>query len=602
MTRNFFNNFIRSLFSTIDYFIYSSIKWVTQGIFDIAELRTNVSIVETVRTKIYIILGIFMLFKISVSLINYMINPDQMTDKDKGATKLISRTITMLVMLILLPTIFTLIYRVQSAFLPMIPRLVLGTNDTASTDGNGSKNTEKEITNNVAEHSDAMAVTLLQAFFHPYYSEEATEGEYYYASIDGAKEIKSLDDFVQHVNDGNAMAIPLLGKTAGYSYEYRFLLSTVVGIVVLGLLVGITIDVAVRLFKMLILEMLAPIPIMSYIDPKSQKDGPFQSWLKELSKTFLDIFIKLGLIYLVLFFVAELQDDNLFVTYGSAEGANISPLRLMYLRVFIIIGLLVFLKQASKFVKSILGIKDSKDGGSFLGNVVGGLAGFGTGAISGAISGRGLRGAITGGITGMAAGYQGAASGKGANAWQAGGDAALQARIGDKNAKSGVLATLQRKASSSQMKASAARLGLTEQSVDAAKSNWLNAQAEATQAEWNYRDLIARGPNAGESEADYNTRRAAAYNDWQEKVTRSSDAERNYQKGKEAYEKNYGQEQSAYAKYSNGTVHRASKRVKEGAEGLADNITTSLGGSTIERRREERTSRISNNGGFDPNK
>ena len=170
MTRNFFNNFIRSLFSTIDYFIYSSIKWVTQGIFDIAELRTNVSIVETVRTKIYIILGIFMLFKISVSLINYMINPDQMTDKDKGATKLISRTITMLVMLILLPTIFTLIYRVQSAFLPMIPRLVLGTNDTASTDGNGSKNTEKEITNNVAEHSDAMAVTLLQAFFHPYYS------------------------------------------------------------------------------------------------------------------------------------------------------------------------------------------------------------------------------------------------------------------------------------------------------------------------------------------------------------------------------------------------------------------------------------------------
>ena len=125
MTRNFFNNFIRSLFSAIDYFIYSSIEWVTQGIFDIAELRTNVTIVETVRTKIYIILGIFMLFKISSSLIHFMINPDQMNDKEKGAVKLISRTITMLIMLILLPTIFTYIYKAQSVFFTNLTKIVI---------------------------------------------------------------------------------------------------------------------------------------------------------------------------------------------------------------------------------------------------------------------------------------------------------------------------------------------------------------------------------------------------------------------------------------------------------------------------------------------
>lgn len=590
MTRNFFNNFIRSLFCSIDYFIYSSIEWVTQGIFDIAELRTNVDIVETVRTKIYIILGIMMLFKISASLINYMINPDQMTDKDKGASKLIGRTIKMLVLLILLPTIFNILYRVQSAFLPMLPRIILGKETT-------------EVTENVAENANAMAVTLLQAFFHPYYSEE--DGQEY-AAIDGSKEIESLNDFVEHVNDGNAIAIPLLGKTAGYSYEYRFLLSSVVGIVVLVLLIGITIDVAIRLFKMLVLEMLAPIPIMSSIDPKSDKDGAFQNWLKELSKTFLDIFIKLGLIYLVLFFVSELQNDDLFVTYGSAEGSGISPVRLMYLRVFLIIGLLMFLKQAPKFIRNILGIKENKDGGSFLGNIAGGLAGFGSGAISGAISGRGIHGAITGGLTGMAAGYQGAASGKPSNAWRAAGDAAVQARLGDKNAKSGVLAALQSKASNAQMKSSAAKLNLTDKTIAAAKDNWLAAQAEATQAEWDYRDLIAQGPMAGESQDAYNARRAAAYNDWQEKVTRSGDAERNYTKGKEAYEKSYGQEESAHSRYANGTVHRATKRastaVKETATNISDSVTTTLGGSTIERRREERTNRTASNGGFDPDK
>lgn len=591
MSRNFFNNFIRELFCAIDYFIYSSIEWVTQGIFDIAELRANVTIVETVRTKIYIILGIFMLFKISSSLIHFMINPDQMNDKEKGAVKLISRTITMLIMLILLPTIFKYIYKAQAVFLPILPRLLLG------------KETQ-EISENVAENANEMSVTLLQAFFHPYYEQDEDSGVY--ASIDGTKEIESLDDFVQNVNEGTGISIPILGKMAGYKYEYRFLLSTVVGIVVLVLLVGITIDVAVRLFKMIVLEMLAPIPIMSYIDPKSQKDGAFQNWVKELTKTFLDIFVKLGLIYLVLFFISELDNDTLFVSYKSAEGLKVSPLRLMYLRVFLIIGLLTFLKQAPKFIRNILGIKENKDGGSFLGNVAGGLAGFGTGAISGAISGRGLHGAITGGMAGMAAGYNGAVSGKPSNAWRTAGDAALQARLGDKNAKSGVLATLQSKATGAQMKAQARSLNLTEQTIGAAKDNWLAAQAEATQAEWDYRDLISQGPMAGETQDAYNTRRAAAYNDWQDKVTKMGNAERNYQKGKEAYEKNYGQEDKAYARYSNGSVHRATKRataaVKDTATTIYDTAATSVGGSTIERRREERTTRIANNGGFNPNK
>lgn len=593
MTRNFFNDFIRGLFASIDYFIYSSIEWVTQGIFDISKLRTDVDLVETVRQKIYIILGIFMLFKISASLINYMINPDQMTDKEKGATKLISRTITMLALLMMLPTIFEFLYRIQTAFLPVLPRLLLGKDAT-------------EIEETVSKSSNDMAVALLQAFFHPYYSEEEDD---YYAAIDGAKEIESLEDFYSKINEGNQMSIPILGTTAGYSYEYRFLLSTVVGIVVLILLIGITIDLAVRLFKMLVLEMLAPIPVMSYIDPKSQKDGPFQNWLKELGRTYIDIFVKLGLIYLILFFISELHNNSLFVTYEGAEGSTsnlVSPVRLMYLKVFIIIGMLMFLKQASKFIKNILGIKDNKNGGSFLGNVVGGLAGFGTGAISGAISGRGLSGALTGGIAGMSAGYNGAVSGKPSNAWRTAGDAAIQARLGDKNAKSGVLASLQSKATNAQMRSQAAKLNLTEQTISTAKDNMLAAQAAATQAEWDYRDLIAQGPMAGESQDAYNARRTAAYNDWQAKVTRSGDAERNYTKGKEAYEKAYGQDDKAYSRYANGTVHRAKKAtstaIKSGATTIYDSAATAVGGSTIERRREERTQKVADRGGFNPNK
>ena len=146
----------------------------------------------------------------------------------------------------------------------------------------------------------------------------------------------------------------------------------------------------------------------------------------------------------------------------------------------------------------------------------------------------------------------------------------------------------------------------TESTIATAKDNWLAAQADATQAEWDYRDLISQGPQAGETQDAYNARRAAAYNDWQDKVSRMGDAERNYQKGKEAYEKNYGQEDKAYARYANGSVHRATKRataaVRDTATTIYDTAATSVGGSTIERRREERTTRTANNGGFNPNK
>ena len=65
------------------------------------------------------------------------------------------------------------------------------------------------------------------------------------------------------------------------------------------ILIGFAIDVSIRAFKLLLLQMIAPVPVMSYIDPKSSKDGAFASWLKSLSSTFIEIFLKLGVIYLL---------------------------------------------------------------------------------------------------------------------------------------------------------------------------------------------------------------------------------------------------------------------------------------------------------------
>ena len=75
------------------------------------------NIVDTIRNNIYILLGIFMLFRLAISFINYMINPDAMGDKNAGTGKLVTRVVTSFVLLLALPLVFPLLRNLQSALI-----------------------------------------------------------------------------------------------------------------------------------------------------------------------------------------------------------------------------------------------------------------------------------------------------------------------------------------------------------------------------------------------------------------------------------------------------------------------------------------------------
>lgn len=75
------------------------------------------TVILSIRNTIYVLIGIFMLFRIAISLINYLINPDAITDKNIGAGKLIIRIITSIILLISAPLIFNILTLLQSALL-----------------------------------------------------------------------------------------------------------------------------------------------------------------------------------------------------------------------------------------------------------------------------------------------------------------------------------------------------------------------------------------------------------------------------------------------------------------------------------------------------
>ena len=381
-TGDIFWDWIRSFLSWIDVVFYGAITWFFQTLFIIANFQLDV-FYEDIQRNVYVILGIFMLFKLLFSFLSYLVNPDKMNDKEQGMGKLISRIIVVFVMLLALPTAFDVLTELQNRLLPVVPRIITGYN-MASGDyfDEGTGNID------VAGIADNMSLTIYRSFVR---SSGLCEEE------DDSSSWQSVEDAREDINKK-------CGGTFGnkyYVYKYTPIIPFLVAIAMLYVLISLNIDIAIRAFQIIILKSMAPIPIISYVDPKSSKDGMFSKWTKMLLSTWGRLFINLGLIYFIIYllsmiFTAEFWNQTL----GSISAGG-DPITTTLVLVFVIVGLLFFARQAPKFVLDALGIKSQGNFTRMLGMGATALSGLGAGVRAGKTAydrGNGL--AITRGIMG----------------------------------------------------------------------------------------------------------------------------------------------------------------------------------------------------------
>ena len=120
---------IRSFFSVVDSFLYSFIAILYNLLLQISEqsIFSNGNIDEIAK-RVYTFLGIVMLFKVTFSLINYIVNPDAITDKNNGAGNIVKNIIIKLFLIIIVPYGFDFLYQAQSAILKdnILAGIVLG--------------------------------------------------------------------------------------------------------------------------------------------------------------------------------------------------------------------------------------------------------------------------------------------------------------------------------------------------------------------------------------------------------------------------------------------------------------------------------------------
>lgn len=480
--RNLITTWILQLFATLDNIAFTVFGWVMQAIFDIANAEiVKDTLYESFEDRVYVLLGIFMLFKVTVSLLGYLVNPDKIADKEKGMSKMVTRTIVVLVMLIGFPVVFDLMGRTQNALLEALPRIIIGRGSDTETLGN-----------QMGSVTDSISWSVFKLSL-----EESTintmETEDHINTVEGATSV---------ITD------PMPNDNSEFKYHYRPVMGTVLAIVMIVLLVGIAIDVAIRAFKLIILRMIAPIPIISYIDPKSSKDGAFSSWLKLLVSTWLDLFIKLGILYFVLYLL-----DEIIIRGGLDLTSGLNFQRSAVLIVFLIIGLLFFARQAPKFISKALGIKEGGGMGVGLGGALAGSAAL--------LGGAGLAGAVMAGTQAMNENADAAAQGKAGTAgWSKGSDLAAQLKTGQKDAKGGLVnRAINATRKSAVQKAAgrrAAEMGLSQATLKEAKEKMLDLknQAQIAAIELQNKGALATPDDydrynellkaAGKAEANYN--------------------------------------------------------------------------------------------------
>lgn len=376
---------IKWFLALFDRIVYGLMAILYDIFFNIAD--TTIFSSETIKnfySRVQLIIGVVMIFKLSISVIQAVMDPDRLTNKDAGMGKIITRIVTMLAMFTaIIPLnipyaeegsynaylnenglLFGTLYSLQSRIIKgnVIGKLVLGNNST-------STSIKGNLSEDEASQGDKLATFILKTFVRLNLKKSAVDE----GAFDSKGNLISdnlmcdggYDDELEiYVNSDSTPGDILDGVTEWckppenihdedrYSYVYTPIISTICGIIIDIVLIGYCVDIAIRALKLAVLRLLAPIPIISYIDPKSSKDGSFATWTKSLTSTYIDVFLRLAIIFFVLFLIQDIIKNGLDIPIGNGAVGAFST-------IFIIIGLFYFARMAPKFIKDALGMKGS---------------------------------------------------------------------------------------------------------------------------------------------------------------------------------------------------------------------------------------------------
>lgn len=338
---------IYTIFLLIDGIIYQFVALAYRVFYAICKIdffSLNNDIGE-ITNRIYVVLGVAMVFVFAYNIILMIANPDSLSNKDdKSFQGLAKNLIISLIMLTLLPTAFNYLYKLQNN---IIDSNVIG----AVILGGGAKGS-----NDPAIIGNQMALNIFDAFYHPVINNE--DYDYDKCSTDESELCKeyvaAYDSISQYDNSSisdmtsDDILFNALLKKDSPKMKYYFLLSSIAGCIAFYLIISFSIDAGIRLAKLLFYQIISPLPVTLRIF--KPKGGTFDRWLKGLTETYLSLFLRLIIIYFSVY-VVQLVPDIITSVFQNITDTNI--IVKLTARVIIILGILQFAKDGPKLIEDM---------------------------------------------------------------------------------------------------------------------------------------------------------------------------------------------------------------------------------------------------------
>ena len=390
-------NWINTMFQTIMLWIDSVVYWFAAQIYELFIRLATIqlfsdSFFQNFASRIYSILGVFMLFYLAYALLNAIIDPDKLAKGDKSVSKIASNLVVSLVILGLLPSIFSYAYRLQNYILASntIGAIIFGGETVDPSSG--------EENDTMLQYGNYLSFSVLNTFLNP---------DNYNVRIDANPDTSWINVREDIIDRGEYGGLTGLSEAIVYGapdlndgnqekyVTYRVVLSTLAGVYLCYVLISFTLDLGVRVVKFAFCQLIAPIPVIMRIVPG--KKGTFDKWMKLTLTVYFEVFIRVAFMYLSIYLISEIARTNVLgeVFSGGIQG--------MLAFAIIILGILTFAKQAPKMLCDMLGLDSGslklgigeklKAGGFFKGAAIAG--------VGGAMLGAGATGFVRNGIKGV---------------------------------------------------------------------------------------------------------------------------------------------------------------------------------------------------------
>ena len=340
--------------------------------------------INELTDRIYVILGVAMLFVLAYNIILLIMNPDNANKGEKTVQGLLKNFVISIVLLTLLPTVFDYMTKLQNDIIDshVIENIILGNSNASEYDNKG----------------DDIATMIYSTFYHPI---DSNDNPVSYDECEDSSKSTICSDYRTAYENGKVNVKKFIHdekladalNAAKPTMELMYFISTAAGIVAVLMFISYALDIGIRIAKLVFLQIIAPIPVILRVTKPS--GGIFDKWVKKLIETYMTLFLRLITIYFSMYMIQFISNGfeagGIFANAGSMSG-----IVKLFARLVVIIGILLFAKEAPKLLEELAG--NLNGGGGFspkeIGKKIAGVTGAplvgGALGAAGALAGRGI--------------------------------------------------------------------------------------------------------------------------------------------------------------------------------------------------------------------